>query len=27
MEIEILPILSKLDTYETIESANNKYYL
>ncbi|ABO47368.1 5'-methylthioadenosine/adenosylhomocysteine nucleosidase [Francisella tularensis] len=27
MEIEILPILAKLDNYETIEYANNKYYL
>lgn len=27
MEIEIQPILDKLDSYETIEYANNKYYL
>ncbi|ACD30555.1 5'-methylthioadenosine/adenosylhomocysteine nucleosidase [Francisella tularensis] len=27
MEIEILPILAKLDNYETIKYANNKYYL
>ncbi|MDE4996848.1 5'-methylthioadenosine/adenosylhomocysteine nucleosidase, partial [Francisella tularensis subsp. holarctica] len=27
MEIEILQILAKLDNYETIEYANNKYYL
>ena len=27
MEIEIQPILDKLDIYETIEYANNKYYL
>ncbi|AJI46194.1 5'-methylthioadenosine/adenosylhomocysteine nucleosidase [Francisella tularensis subsp. novicida] len=27
MEIEIQPILDKLNSYETIEYANNKYYL
>ncbi|MED7787888.1 5'-methylthioadenosine/adenosylhomocysteine nucleosidase [Francisella sp. 19X1-34] len=27
MEIEIQPILEKLDSYETVEYANNKYYL
>lgn len=27
MEIEIQPILDKLDSYETIEYANNKYYM
>ena len=27
MEIEIAPILKKLDTYKTVQYANNKYYL
>ena len=27
MEIEIQPILAKLDNYKTVEYANNKYYL
>lgn len=27
MEIEIQPILEKIDNYETVEYANNKYYL
>ncbi|MED7819510.1 MULTISPECIES: 5'-methylthioadenosine/adenosylhomocysteine nucleosidase [unclassified Francisella] len=27
MEIEIQPILAKLDSYETVEYANNRYYL